>query len=318
MRKLLNSLAIYTLMAMSVSVFSNIGTTQAAFGVSPPWVKNDRLLPGTTLEEVIYLSRNETDQAMKAVIEIVGDEGLVDWISIQDENNLIMEKGKNILPMTVIVNVPEDAELKGYIGSISASLSPLGSDASPGDGEVAIALGARILVDISVIGDEITDYEIQSVSVESKEDNNPFSINVQVKNTGNTEVSDLEGQIEIYYRANNEVVKTLAFMPLDEPLDFNETREVEMVYQDYKPETGEYWVEVSAGIDGEAIYENRFLQKIVSKDVPAEVSEVAPASKLNNTYLIFGIVGLALGLAVIAGVIAVIRPKKRSKNNHFF
>ena len=84
MKKLLGSLVTFMLISLSLSVFSNFTDVKAAFGTSPPWVKNDSVLPGTTFEQVINLSRNETETAMKAVVSVTGDEELVKWIEIQD------------------------------------------------------------------------------------------------------------------------------------------------------------------------------------------------------------------------------------------
>jgi len=325
MRKLINSLACFTAIALFVSIFSNITTTQAAFGTSPPCVKNYLLLPGSALEEVINLSRNETDTEMKVKIRTDGDEDLIKWITIEDRENLIMRTGQAILPMKVIINVPEDATPKSYTGSIFVTLSSVREGDSLGGGEVAIALGAHISVDISVISDEITDYEIKSASVEPMEEDDPFSIVVKVENTGNTNINDVEGQIEVYDRASDKTVKTLDFMPLNEPVSFNEIKEVEMVYKDYMPEIGEYWVAVKATKDGETAYEERFLQTVSAEIIPvitpedvlnsSENDKATAIKKRNNIYLIFGMAGFGFALIAFIGIIAILVLKKRAKNN---
>lgn len=314
LNKLLNSLATLTLVALSVSIFSNVSTVKAAFGVSPPWVKNNHLLPGTTFEQVIYLSRNEPKEEMKVAVTISGDEELVEWIQIQDEENLIMKKGQTLLPMKVIINVSESAATKNYIGGIFVSLSPLVTDTSLGGGEVAIGLGAHISVDISVIGDKVTDYEIRSASVEPQEQDNPLSVNVEVENKGNTEISSLKGQIDIYNSTNTEILKSLTFVPFEEPVFPDETKEIEMIFQDFKPDPGEYWVAVKAFKDEEVIYEDRFLKEVKAEIIPVITPEdtIAETRKIS---LIFGLAGLVIALAALVGVIAVLILKKRAKNN---
>lgn len=335
MKKLLGSLII---IFAGVILFAPTHALAAAFGVSPPWVKNNHLLPGATSKEVIYLSRNEPEEEMKVAVRISGDEDLVGWIQIQNEENLIMKKGQTLLPMKIIVEVPEHATLKKYTGSIFVTLSPIVADTSLEGGEVAIGLGARIAVNISVIGDKITDYEVTSVTVEPQEEDDPFSINVEVENKGNTEISDLKGQIDIYNSINTEILKSLTFIPFDEPVSPDETKKVEMIYQDYIPDPGEYWVAVKTFKDEEVIYESRFLQKVKGEVVPiitpegideetavtppavqvpvSDVKSSAPAvAEAKNVYLILGLAGFGLGLVALIGIIAILVLKKRAKES---
>lgn len=314
MNKLLNSLVVCALIAMSVSVFSNIPTAEAAFGVSPPWVNNNNLLPGSTFEQVVYLSRNETEEAMRATIRISGDEELAEWITISDEDNLIIKEGQNFLPMNVIVNVPEDAEIKDYTGGIFVTLSSVVTDTSLEGGEVAIGLGARISVNLSVIEDEVTDYAIKSVSAEPQTSDDSFSINVEVENKGNTEISDLEGKIDIYNSANTEIVKSLTFSTLNESVSSDQTKKVEMIFEDFKPEAGEYWVAVQAFDGEEVIYENRFLKKVKIEVAPVIIPEDTSA-ETGKISLIFGLAGLGVGLLVIIGILVVLILKRRAKNH---
>ena len=51
-RHLLIALA---LMGLGVSIASNVLHSEAAFGTSPPWVRNDHLLPGTTFQQIVNL-----------------------------------------------------------------------------------------------------------------------------------------------------------------------------------------------------------------------------------------------------------------------
>ena len=324
MRKILNSLASLTLIALCVSVFSNIAVTQAAFGTSPPWIKNDVILPGSTLTEVINLSRSDASKAMKIKLRMDGDEELLKWIDIQDADNLIMHEGQAILPMTVVIDVPQDAALKSYKGGIYVTLAPIAPDSTKG-GEVAITLGAHISVDITVIKDEITDYQVKSASVKTQEDSEPFAVNVTVKNTGNTDIDDVEGEIQVYDKSNSEVVKTLAFVPLEEPVTFNETKEVEMIFPDYKPEPGDYWVDVKASKNGEMIYEDRLPQKVETEIIPVItpedvlVSAMTPEQEKKSIYLMASLTGLGLVLLIVAGILAMplIRKKKRRKKEVF-
>jgi len=320
MQKFLNSLAKFTLIALSVSLFWNVAITQAAFGVSPPWVKNNLLIPGSTLEETIYLSRSDPAKDMHAQIRIDGDEEVLKWLSISNQDNLIIRAGQQVFPMSVVVKVPEDAKLGDYTGGIFVKLTPLAEE-TIGGGQVAINLGAHISVELSVIDEEVTDYKVKSASLEPIKEDGPFAVNLEVKNTGNTDVSNIEGQIEVYDRASGEVIKTLAFLPATDPVAFNETQEIEMVYEEFVPEEGEYFVEVEATKDGETVYKDRLVQKVGT--VPEAAIIVTPEDVLDTPatpetegkamYLIVAMAGLGLALLVVIAVLLypIIRNRKR-------
>jgi len=253
----------FALIALFVGMFSNISTANAAFGISPPWVENDHMLPGTTYEQIINMSRNKTDKEMKVTVMIKGDEDLVEWIQIQDEENLIMEKGQNVLPMKVIIDVPERATLKNYLGNIYVSLVPLVADTAMEGGQISVNLGVNISVDITVTGEEVIDYQIESVSINQLQEGDPFSINVEVENLGNTEISDIKGQVDIYENTGRtEILKSLDFLPLSESVSSDETKISEMVFEDIVLDPGKYWIVPKTFKDGEIVYKNGLVLEI--------------------------------------------------------
>jgi hypothetical protein len=255
-------LTTFALLGLSVGMFLNVSPSEAAFGTSPPWVQNDHLLPGTTFAQIIYLSRSDAEDEMKAVVRVTGDEGLVQWIRIENEENLIMTKGQNILPMKVIITVPENASIKNYSSEIYLSLVSTKADSTVGGGEVAIGLGAHISVDISVVGDMISDYQVLSASIKPLIKNEPLSISWDVQNIGNTPINNLDGQIQIFNGTNTELLKSLDFVPFDQPVSPDETKTVQMTFSDFYLTPGTYWVAVKAITGEKTVYENRFLQKV--------------------------------------------------------
>lgn len=314
----------------------NISSSRAAFGTSPPWVKNDHMLPDTTFEQIINLSRNNPEKEMQAMVRLTGDEKLLKWITIPDQENLIMEKGQNVLPMKVIVDVPKRAELRNYRGGIFITLAPVVSDTLEG-GQVAINLGANILVDITVIGEEVVDYRVVSVSSDPIQEKNPLSFKIKIENLGNVSIDNIEGQIEIHNKAQTEILESLDFVPLDDSIAPDETNIVRMIFEDTILDPGQYWIFVKSIKDGEIEFEDRLFQEITKKVVPVitpeditskkpslpgdgeeadvmppavqvPVSDLRPAApaEASNVYLIFGLAGLGLGLIGIIGLIVVL------------
>lgn len=336
-------LVVCMLIGLSVSIFSNIFTAEAAFGISPPWVQSDNLLPGTTFEQVVNLSRNDTEEAMKATIKMSGDKDLLKWIEIPDKENLIMKEGQNTLPMNVIINVPKRVAIKNYKGNIVIVLLPIVHDDSLGGGQVAIALGASVDVDITVVGDKVIDYKIVSTSVKPLPEGNAFGLSVEVENLGNVDIEGIKGQIDIYDIKETELIQSLTFPPFRFPIEFYTTQTATMFFKEAKLDPGEYRVIVTIFKDGEVIYENRLYQKIAEKVIPVITPEdaisakpslpgsstvepdtapppvievpvtdmrpVAPplsGAETNSAYLIFGLAGLGLGLVGLIGIIVVL------------
>lgn len=335
-------LALFVLVSVSlfVSLRMNILPGKAAFGTSPPWVRNDHLLPGTSFEQIINLSRNDPDQDMKVNIRITGDKEIQNWIKIENQSRLVMKAGETILPMKVIVEVPKRAALKDYRGGIFVTLEPVQAEGQQG-GTVAITLGANITVELSVIGTKVTNYRIQSISTTPVEEGQPLALNVELENFGNTEISTLNGQAEIYDEKETQILKSLPFGPLSQPVSPDEKGRVQIRFDQFILDPGNYWIIVKVYKDEEVIYENRLYQTVMAKFVPvitpedvidsrpslpklptAEVEDVSdtqvtpdtlkPAASPvqppaeNRLFLILGLAGLGFGLLAMLGIIAVL------------
>lgn len=322
----------------SVSLTSNVPPSEAAFGTSPPWVRNDHLLPGSTYEQIINLSRNELEDDMKVNVRITGDKEILNWLKIENQNRLIIRKGENILPMKVVVEVPKKAALKDYRGGIFVTLAPV-SDGDTEGGTVAITLGANISVELSVVGTKISNYRIQSISVSPLEEGMPFQLAVELENTGNVDVTELTGQVDIYDEKETQVLKTLTFGALSNPISPDEKGKVVIPFADFVLEPGNYWAQVKVYKDDEVIYENRLYQQVVAKVVPVITPESALGKKpsvprlptpeetgvateapiaietplmpaaptpANNLLLIFGFLGIGFGLIAMIGIIVIL------------
>lgn len=340
------------MMGMIVTLGTHAPQSQAAFGTSPPWVRNDHLLPGTTYEQIINLSRNEADMDMKVTVRIEGDKEIMKWLQIENQKNLVMKKGQTSLPMKVTVKVPSKAALKNYRGGIFVTLESI-ENASQQGGNVAIKLGAHILVELSVIGDKITDYRIKSISLDTLEKGQPFHLNIEIENLGNTEITDVTGQIDIYDRKETGIIKSLTFGKLTQPISPDEITRTSVIFNDLMLDPGEYWIVAKIFKNEKVIYENRLYQKVNEEAAPQEEVAVkkpgipkqekeeavatseapavtpaattespvfheaaAPESKNNDLMVLFGLAGLGFGLvtmlAVIILLVTIIRNQRQT------
>ncbi len=259
----------------------NIPVTNAAFGASPPWVKNDHLLPGTTFEQVIKLSRSDTNTDMKASVRFLGEDEVNKWLTIENKDKLIIAKGEKVLPMKVTVAVPKDAELKDYKGGIFVTLESIQNESSKQGGQVAIKLGAHIAVDLNVTGTKIVDYKVKSITLDSIKGDEPFHLNIEIENKGNSEVKEIDGKVDIRNKKDGKLIKSLSFKKLKKSILPNSITQTRVDFNGLKLDTGEYLVDVEVMKDDKAVYTNRLLQ-IVGYALTSGANNLYAASVANS------------------------------------
>lgn len=182
--------------------FSQAGIAYAGFGITPPYVKNDRLTRGTTFEQRITLVRSDPIDDLKVQVTL-NIPGVESWFTVDRGKEFIMPKGTTQLPIIVTVRVPADAEYKVYNGAIRIRTSSANTDAG---GSVSIALGAQIDVSIKVV-DRIFDFDVRRIRVADLEEGYtkwslffPGKIRffMTIENTGNTEFGPTRVRMDIY------------------------------------------------------------------------------------------------------------------------
>jgi hypothetical protein len=197
--RLLSSLFAITAVAM---LFPAIAA--AGFGISPPYVINDRLTPGAVYEQEIIIVRSDPEQDLKAEIT-KNIPGIESWFEILQGDTFILPAGKLQVPMVVRVTVPADAKYEAHKGAIRIRTSPVENNAPKGGG-VTIALGAQIDVNIKVV-DKILDFIVRSLRMADLEEGRtkwglffPAKIRffITVENTGNAPYAPTKVHFDIY------------------------------------------------------------------------------------------------------------------------
>jgi hypothetical protein len=173
---------------------------QAGFGISPPYVINKRLIPGSYYEQKINLSRSNPDEDLTVLVEIDAPE-IASWISIDPGVEFLFPKGEKLTEITVKVNVPDNAELKNYKGYIRAKVVPV----KAAGGQVSVALGARIDVDLTVGKGEFFDFLVRAINISNVAKKawplkyfNKVEITLKVENTGNIKSSPTKVHLDVY------------------------------------------------------------------------------------------------------------------------
>jgi hypothetical protein len=239
----------------------------AAFGVSPPWITNDNLKPDSHYVYVIDLSTNDPSQDMVVTSKVSGSPEVLQWITIKDKDNLVMPQGDQHTPMYVELNVPKDAKVGRYTGSISLTVAP--RNLNPNN--VSILLGGNISVDLKVIDHDVTDFWVRSIAVQPITEGQPLTLVADIKNLGNIPVSNLEIKAQVLdYKAEKPVAEAaggqLNRVIYPQTMD---SAEIQMPVPDLK--AGQYWVKVDAMKSGRSIYSNRLFLEVSPPNVNSAV-----------------------------------------------
>ncbi len=234
------------LAALFVVAFVGAECAYAGFGITPPYVRNDRLTQGSQYTQEIIIVRGDPVDDLKAEIA-VNVPGIEGWISIDRGNEFLLPAGVKQIPIQVTIRVPQSAAYERHQGNIRIrTTSP-----DPASG-VSIALGAQIDVDIRVV-DEIRDFEVKRVQISETEEPRRFwwleypgkiTFTMGIENTGNAPTAPARVQFDIYDKRGNVVLEsTQNTNSIESVLPF-ETRDV-VAYLPTRLPPGAYLVKYS-------------------------------------------------------------------------
>jgi hypothetical protein len=189
--------------AVSLALFFGITEPAlAGFGITPPYVDNQRLTRGTVYEQKILLVRSDPTDDLRTQITMNIPE-IESWFTIDRGMDFVMPAGEKQVPMIVKVTVPDDAQFRKYAGAIRIRTSPVKES---GGGGVSIALGAQIDVNIEVV-DKILDFVVRRTRMSDLETGRvkwglffPGKIRflMTIENTGNVEYGPTKVKFDIY------------------------------------------------------------------------------------------------------------------------
>lgn len=174
----------------------------AGFGITPPYVRSDRLTRGSEYKQQINLVRSDPQEDLKVEITLNIPDAQA-WFTVDKGTEFVIPKGVTQMPILVTVHVPDKAEYKQYKGAIRIRTSTVNA---PAGGGVSIALGAQADVDIKVV-DKIFDFTVRQIKVADSEEGKmkwglffPGKIRffMTIQNTGNVEYGPTRVTFDIY------------------------------------------------------------------------------------------------------------------------
>jgi len=235
---------------LALSILAAAGIADAvSWGISPPEIDVQTLLPGSHYEKIIYLSKDGNDMEIR--YEISGD--ITEWITTDAKDAFVFENKQ--MPVKVSIDVPGDAE----IGKYNTILSFRATNHNSAEG-IVLEPVLQLRINTQVINKKVSDYEVISSSASSN--GNILQLKTQVKNNGNiadgpdklaVTVFDKYYQNAIYSEEINSVGK---IEPFTEKTIDNELH--------LSLEPGQYWAEVKSYgiINEEKTYETLKEEKI--------------------------------------------------------
>jgi len=219
----------------------------AGFGISPPYIKNTQLTPGSKYEQEITLLRSSAEDELTAEVKVNAPE-IASWITIDKGTSFPLPKGQVQVPMLITINVPKNAELGSYKGSINVRISS-GANAKNG---VAIALGARIDVDLSLTNVANADFIVRVASIQNIEMlkwpwNLPIfnfflhrvPVVLNIENIGNVKTGPSKVSLEVFDLTRNRVLESKVDTNVEQVDSFS-SKEVKAYFRT-KLGLGQYW-----------------------------------------------------------------------------
>lgn len=186
-------------------------TAFAGFGITPPYVRNDTLRPGSEYTQEIIIVRSDPVEDLNAELTM-NLPGIESWFSSDKGTKFVLAKGESQVKLHVTVRVPDDAKLGAYNGNIRIRTSSL---EGPQTG-VSLALGAQIDVNLKVVN-EVFDFTVRRVELFEAEEGfkkwwldfpGKIRFAVYMENIGNVPASPYQVNFQVYDVTGAQLLET--------------------------------------------------------------------------------------------------------------
>lgn len=278
---------------------------QAGFGISPPYVRSDKIIPGTRYEQKIVLLRSSAEDDLEAEITVNAPE-IAEWISIDKGMKFDLPKSELQVPMVVRIDTPADAALGGYKGHINIRIAPKGGFTGSG---VSIALGARVDIDLTVTNETFPDFLVRAVNIPSLEVLSApwrwpifarffyrIQVGIKLENTGNVAIAPTKVHLDVYDLKDQNLLESGDDKRLKKVEPF-ETAEISASFPTRLAE-GQYWGKINIYKGNEVVRNDKLIFTIAP---PGSLSQGIKSYGPWPWLMLGGLI--ILGLAVIIALV---------------
>lgn len=303
-------LKVATILVTALLVFTLADFCQAGLGISPSqWIEKNALR-GSSIEKIFTLSRAEPKEDLYFKAEIEGE--IKDWIKIDKGLEFTMPKGEQQFPIKVIIDVPQDAEYRGYKGGIRLKSE---SKTETVEG-IGISLQALIQIELTVSEEEFLDYEVLQITIPKQEGGKPLKVVLKIWNRGNVEARPTKLTADFWDKYKSQQLES------KEITDFSGIKAIEPFSEGeiklelpIKFEPEQYWTNVKVYQDGKILKAEDIFFEIAErgtlekKTVAGLANSKTERSSLPN--LKFILIGLG-AVVLLAGFWFGVRRLKKS------
>lgn len=209
---------------------ASVNIAFAGFGITPPYVHNDTLRPGSEYTQEIIIVRSDPVEDLNAELAL-NLPAIESWFSFDKGLKFLLPKGESQVKMHVTIRVPDDVNLGQYKGNIRIRTSSLQTQSTG----VSLALGAQIDVQLKVV-DKIFDFEVRRVELfEAEEGYKKFWLDfpgkikfaMHIENTGNVPATPYNVSMQIYDVTGQQLLETAsAIGEIESILPFDTRRSI--------------------------------------------------------------------------------------------
>lgn len=278
----------------------------AGIGISPASLLNNQLKPGTTFRQEISISQSDPEVALNVTVE-PDIQGINDWFSFEPGATFQIEQGQKNATVTLVLNIPANAELKDYTGFIRVKATPVGAAALGG---VAVVKGARLDVNLTVTESDLVDLLVRSIEAKPADKKGNIVLGLRIENRGN--VAAAPSKVELAVEdLNQNPVGNFTTTELEQ-ISVSETKEIQAVFPNDLA-VGEYFANVKVYLNDTVLREEKIVIKIEEGEDDQSVSDVLIDSRylVSAAVLVVGAVAIFLATRSILRRMVLIGPRKK-------
>ncbi len=279
----------------------------AGFGVSPASIIEERAIPGASFSRVIYLVQGVPDAPVAVEISVESRD-IKDWITVGKGNRITIPSGVQQFPIPVSITIPQGTPLGNYTAFIRIRTIPDPADQS---GEVAISLGGRVDVSLTVGDNVVEEFSVKNIQILSIEEREVPRVALTVENTGNVAVAPDSVSFELFDKFGDIRLAygRVSFDDFEKTPAFSEKKYTVEFPFNIVLAPGEYWGHTKVYAKGGS--SARELRTVF--DVyPRSVSAVGDAATIMRDLPPIMMIGLILVLLALILLFALLLVKRRS------
>ena len=276
----------------------------AAFGVSPPVFNATHLVAGASYTQTIYLLQDNpsVDLTVNATLNV--PDHIKSWISIDKGTQFVIPAGIQQFPVNITITVPQGESIGSYQGNVLFATAPGNS------GQVTIALGADVIMNI-VVGTGIYEqYSIPYITIPSIEEGWAPRVTYRLQNNGNIPEQLTGATLSIFDQYD---VTQLAYLTTNsgfpEVPPFASKEDTVQFPTDLHLGIGDYWGVVSFFKNDQQIASQKVLFHVLPPGSLSSPIDIIIAN-IQANWIYYLVVLLALIL--VSRRVFVMRRKKRS------